>query len=61
MLLLLRYRMDLLVFSKTAEAMFFPSQSLADLFPLEQKCPCRPRVPAFTGLPDTGLLTSRHE
>jgi glycosyltransferase involved in cell wall biosynthesis len=46
----LRYRLDLLVFSKTATIVFFPSQSMADLFSLAP-----PKVP----LPPGGQIMAR--
>jgi len=46
----LRYRLDLLVFSRTATIMFFPSQSIADLFSLAP-----PKVP----LPPGGQIMAK--
>jgi glycosyltransferase involved in cell wall biosynthesis len=43
--------MDLLVFSNTASVMFFPSQSLADLFPLKQPKVPLPPAGEFLALP----------
>ncbi|TEU22665.1 MAG: glycosyltransferase [Anaerolineales bacterium] len=46
----LRYRLDLLVFSKTATVIFFPSQTMADLFSLAP-----PKIP----LPPGGQVMAR--
>jgi glycosyltransferase involved in cell wall biosynthesis len=46
----LRYRLDLLVFSRTATVIFFPSQTMADLFSLAP-----PKVP----LPPGGQMMAR--
>ena len=46
----LRYRLDLLVFSRTATVIFFPSQTMADLFSLAS-----PKVP----LPPGGQIMAR--